>query len=259
MKRLGILICIVVCLFGIGLTVATAAPEEQTKFPTFTCEGFNFSFTSMLQVLATFNVIVEAGDQIEVEIEWDSGTGTGLSSIDFFPGPSSGTQGIPNSLSYDVESDGVVQVQVQAAFDPRIDPPVVVTLSCGEESDGGPSSPGIPCEFDTRTNDRPDKDCGAPIAVYFTSVFFDIYGINPVNGNGQLVLRWSVSDDELTDDPPLSNELIGQGVNPYTGRPILVYRLTTGEIRIDTQYADGKPYIIVFDLDSPEEVYHIAA
>jgi len=51
----------------------------------------------------------------------------------------------------------------------------------------------------------------------------------------------------INDDIPTgSNRVIDQAVNPFTGRDVVASRLTTGEYQLNTFYADGTPYNIVW-------------
>jgi len=112
----------------------------------------------------------------------------------------------------------------------------------------------LPCRIgDGRIN---DADCAAPIAIYEGSI--DVYGINPDTGVGSLAIRISDSDIEKVGISDDTNLQIAEGVNRYTGQPITVYRLTTGEIQVNTAYADGKPYVVAWPIDAPEKLYIIA-
>jgi hypothetical protein len=114
---------------------------------------------------------------------------------------------------------------------------------------------GNGCQLgDGRINDFPDKDCGAPVAVYFGSI--DIYAIDPITSAGTLALR--ITNDELTTAgvPEDGNLILEQTVNPFTGMAIVVSRLSTGEFQLNTYYADGKPYTISWD--SQGKVKHLA-
>jgi hypothetical protein len=105
----------------------------------------------------------------------------------------------------------------------------------------------IPCAnvSDGRVNNSPDLDCAAPVAIYQSSGL-DIYGIDPDSSKGDLSLRLS-SDDIDKVGVPSVNTLLASGTIAATGQPIHVYRLTSGEYQLDTFYADGKPYSIIWD------------
>ncbi len=107
---------------------------------------------------------------------------------------------------------------------------------------------------DGRVNDSSNRDCAAPVAIYSGSIV--VYGIDPATGDGAYVL--TVGDEQIAAvGVPEVNTLLAEGVNPYTGQPIAVYRLTTGEYQLNTYYHDGKPYIVVWDDNG--NFYHLAA
>jgi hypothetical protein len=114
---------------------------------------------------------------------------------------------------------------------------------------------GQPCAavLDGRLNNRPDIDCGAPVAAYSGDVI-DIYVVNPANGIGNLLYR--VDPDTLVAGA--SNQTLWQGVNPYNGTPVIVSLLSTGEVQVNAFYADWKPYTIAWPANAPQSFYHIA-
>lgn len=135
---------------------------------------------------------------------------------------------------------------------------ITVSASCSPPTAGGGSmsvaAPSCPNLQDGRINNDPWLDCGAPVAIYAGSV--DIYSIDPATSRGHLVLR--LTDDDLTAAAELSaNTLLAQAANPFTGQPISVYRLTTGELQVNTFYADGKPYTVAWPADRPAALYHL--
>jgi hypothetical protein len=59
---------------------------------------------------------------------------------------------------------------------------------------------------------------------------------------------------------PDSNPLLSEDANIVSGQMIQVYWLpATGEVEVITAYPDGKPYIIVWPIDHPEQLYHLSA
>jgi hypothetical protein len=116
---------------------------------------------------------------------------------------------------------------------------------------------GPPCEnlFDGRINAHQGLDCAAPVAIYPEVV--DVYAVNPDTGDGSLAVRLTEADlqPETTD----SNVLLAQTTNVFTGQVISVYWLTSNEIQVSTRYADGKPYIVVWPVDNPSALYHLAS
>lgn len=101
-------------------------------------------------------------------------------------------------------------------------------------------------EIDLHDGSLNSKQPGRPIAIYDKDGQFEIYGIDINTGNGSLA--FTLTDDEIeaagvpTDVPVI----LAMGENPYTFWPIVVYRLPTGEIQINTMYWDGKEYIVTW-------------
>ena len=83
---------------------------------------------------------------------------------------------------------------------------------------------------DGRVNPHP----AAPVVVYFvhTSVF--LFAVDPADGTN------TVAIDENTQ------------VNPFTGKSIRLTDLTGGWYQLSTAYADGKPYIIQWNVNTSE-------
>lgn len=125
-------------------------------------------------------------------------------------------------------------------------------FSC--ERQGGDSA-GQPCGavLDGRLNNRPDLDCGAPVAAYAGETL-DVFAVNPQTGDGHMLYR--VDPDGLAAGA--TNQTLWQGVNPYNGSPVIVSLLATGEVQVNAFYADGKAYTIAWPADAPERFYHIA-
>lgn len=103
---------------------------------------------------------------------------------------------------------------------------------------------GIPqCEInDKRVNNRPHRDCGAPVVIYEQRGAFAV--LQPPTGPGpaQPIMFIPINDDIPTG----ANRVIDQATNPYNGREVVASRLTTGEYQLNTLYSDGTPYIIVW-------------
>ena len=125
------------------------------------------------------------------------------------------------------------------------------SFSC--ERDG--SDAGEPCGavLDGRLNNRPDLDCGAPVAAYNQDTL-DVFAVNPRTGDGHMLYR--VDPDLL--GAGAANQTLWQGANPYNGTPVIVSLLTTGEVQVNAFYADWKPYTIAWPADAPQSFYHIA-
>lgn len=137
---------------------------------------------------------------------------------------------------------------------------ITVAVSCGLPAVAGPSAAAVvvlpPCPhlLDGRINNNPARDCAAPVAIYPGSI--DVYSVDPQTGRGHLTLR--LSDETIAAvGVPASNTLVAQAANPFTSHPVSVYVLTTGEIQLNTFYADGKPYTVAWPADRPDALYHL--
>ncbi len=110
------------------------------------------------------------------------------------------------------------------------------------EDEAGPPAENL---YDGRINNDQGFDVAAPVAIYEGSV--DIFGIDPTTGSGWLTLE--ISDEQIAalGVPAETPALLGQSVNPFTGKDIFLYRLPGGAFQINTEYADGKPYIFMWD------------
>lgn len=105
----------------------------------------------------------------------------------------------------------------------------------------GPSCLSTP---DGRLNDSPAVDCAAPVVLYRDSDSFDIYGVNPSNSQGILLIQLAPSQYE--GDAPSSTVLLEEVVNPASGQPIQVYQLAGGGIQVNAPYPDGKLYSVAW-------------
>jgi hypothetical protein len=115
-----------------------------------------------------------------------------------------------------------------------------------------PSTPGQPWNpGDDRLNGNP-RDQAAPVAIYPDPL--QIYVIDPATGQGLLVLGISADQIDEIGVPIGANVTLGETVNPYTGQPILVSRLTTGEFQVNTADSSGNPYVVIWD--SSGNVYY---
>lgn len=102
-----------------------------------------------------------------------------------------------------------------------------------------PPAPTLPWDpGDGRINPH----AAAPVAIYLDPV--RIYSVNPETSNGTLTLTLSDEEIAAAGVPGEANKLLAEATNPFTGQPIALYRLTTGEFQLNTAYADGKPYSV---------------
>ncbi|MEO8395108.1 MAG: hypothetical protein ABI700_19075 [Chloroflexota bacterium] len=115
--------------------------------------------------------------------------------------------------------------------------------------------------YDGRLNNSPAIDCAAPVVLYRVQPdengmgFVDIYGVG--NGQSNLLLHlpsilWEIA-------PPARDKTLLRIVgNPNNGQPIGVYLMLNGEVLIESNYADGKPYVLRYDPDGAVSILPIA-
>jgi hypothetical protein len=115
--------------------------------------------------------------------------------------------------------------------------------------------------YDGRLNNSPAIDCAAPFVLYRLPPdengmgFIDIYGI----GNGQSSLLLHVPSILWELAPPARDKTLLEIVgNPNNGQPIAVYLMLDGEVLIESNYADGKPYVLRYDPDGIVSIHPIA-
>ena len=106
---------------------------------------------------------------------------------------------------------------------------------------GGGPGPSCLSTPDGRLNDSPAVDCAAPVVLYRDSGGIDIYGINPSNSQGILLIEIAPSQYEGS---PSETTLLEEVVNTASGQPIQVYQLAGGGIQVNAFYRDGKPYSV---------------
>jgi hypothetical protein len=200
------------------------------------------------------------GERIIVTTSVMSGAPSGTFWLEF-PIETIAKQGtVPGSRTYVIAENVVSSIAVftnaargnSYAFETTCLPPLPEALE---------AAPSPSCEnvADGRINNSTALDCGAPIAIYDVASY-DIYVINPGSGTGVFAIH--VGDDVLNAprDPAEGNVLLENGTNPFTNQPIRVdWLAATNEIQVSTSYADGKPYIVAWPVDGPEQLYHIAA
>jgi hypothetical protein len=111
------------------------------------------------------------------------------------------------------------------------------------------------CITDSRINGLVDVDCAAPVVVFREGNGWHIYGINPDNAQGILIIALSEAQIAAIGIPDV-NTLLDEAIIASTGQSVQVYRLSSGEYQLNTFYADGKPYIVVWDDEG--NVRHLA-
>lgn len=110
-----------------------------------------------------------------------------------------------------------------------------------------------PCDFgDNRINSKAHRDCSAPVAIYIRNNEIVVTTLNQGVNPSQLILSVPYGGTI----PVGNNEVLAQANNPQTGRDVVLARLTTGEYQLNTAYADGTGYIVVWYLGEGD-LYHI--
>lgn len=130
---------------------------------------------------------------------------------------------------------------------------VVVLLLCALAGAGIVVGDDLRCvSGDARLNNRPPRDCGAPVLIYWNGD--NILVLTPSQGTN--VGQPFLSVNKKTPIPTNGNTVIGQATNPFNGKEVIISRLTTGEYQLNTFYADGTPYIVVW-YTGQEDLYHL--
>ncbi len=124
-----------------------------------------------------------------------------------------------------------------------------VTVQNTETPPGDEPTPTVPDVLPAMLCDLDDGSlnahhCGRPVAIFRSGDELHLYGIDINTGNGSLALLVTAADIESAGVPEDVPVLIAVGENPYTHRPIALYRLPGGEFQLNTAYWDGKEYIV---------------
>lgn len=153
------------------------------------------------------------------------------------------------TLRWRIPADG--DYRVWAANEHASDGTVSVSVRCNPVPDPLPHNPGSPsfCNLDDGRINR--NDCDASAAIYQLDDSVQVYGIHPESAEGGLALVVPISDIEAAGVPTDENLLLAEGVNPATGTPITLWRLTTGELQVNAYLHDGKPYVVTWYPDNP--------
>jgi hypothetical protein len=158
-----------------------------------------------------------------------------------------GPQALPATFQYTFPYDGAYTFEAEVKANPT-GVGVQIEVRCGnpalEALVGGDTCP----VEDGRIN---GSDCAAPVVIY---PGIEIYGIDPQTGSGALAVRATVTADDF--DPAGSNVLIASGAVAATGQPVAVYWLASNELQVVTADADGKPYVVAWPVDHPEQIHH---
>jgi hypothetical protein len=98
------------------------------------------------------------------------------------------------------------------------------------------------------------SDRAAPVASYCHDWGIEVWQIDPVNATGinppAIFVSWE--EIEATGVPTDQNVLLAEN------NGVAFYRLTTGEFQVNTTYADGKPFILVWSECDARHSYHLA-
>jgi hypothetical protein len=114
--------------------------------------------------------------------------------------------------------------------------------------------------FDGRINNKRGLDCAAPIVIFTPSdpeETVDIYSTNPTDAKGYMDIRMTLAEIEEAGVPTDRPMLLAEVTNHWTGQPLQLWRLTSGELQINTFYADGKAYTVAWPFDAPAKLYHL--
>jgi hypothetical protein len=242
---------IMVFILCLMVTVLGALPVSAQQDIAYPCDAFSGSDPRPGSLSFPLTpMTLEAGERYSLIFSYVSGSDP--TAFVRLAGPGSvDVSGIPGTVSFTAQEPGVYTLHL------TVNSPSSLLWNLDIRCDFPSSAAaGGPCAnvYDGRINNSPRLDCAAPVAVYLASV--NVYGIDPETGRGVLAL--SVDESEYAGTPPSSNQLLGRGTNSATGQPISIYWLTTNEILVMTAYADGKPYIIVWPVDNPAGLYHLA-
>lgn len=110
-----------------------------------------------------------------------------------------------------------------------------------------------PCDFgDNRINSKAHRDCSAPVAIYIRNNEIVVTTLNQGVNPSQLILTAPYNGAI----PVGNNEVLAQANNPQTGRDVVLARLTTGEYQLNTAYADGTGYIVIW-YEGENDLYHL--
>ncbi len=161
----------------------------------------------------------------------------------------SGPLAAPATIRYSVLGDARLELVFELAGG-TITGTFTYNIRCEVIESATSSSARLP---DGRVN---AEDFAAPVALYGGLV--EVYAIDPNTGQGILALQVTGEEIAVAGIPEGENLILGTSVNPITGSPIVVSRLTSGELQLNTNYSDGKPYVLVWRPDSPELVITLA-
>lgn len=248
-----------VALMALVLLITAHLVSAQTLSLGCANTGSSFLNGTFLSNSATFAATFNAGEVLTFQV---SGTtpavfqlsqGVVLPLTPMTAAPINGVQ----VFSYTVPAGGFRLFEVGETAGSAI----TVSASCGLPSAGGSGGGALaavapPCAnvFDGRINNDTRLDCGAPVAIYTGSV--SVYSIDPATSLGVLSLR--LRDEQLAAvGTPAANTLLARAVNPFTGQPVSIYMLASGEFQVNAFYTDGKPYTVVWPASQPSALYHL--
>ncbi len=236
------------------LLVCLLIPASLLATPTLAdsraCKGANSSVVLSGTDSKTVKGSFLAGESLIVRLRAVSGPGNHAEvRIKLNDDTKVGPQTLPATFQYTFPFDGTYTFEAEVAENPT-NVSYQIEFRCGnpalEALVGGGECP----VQDGRIN---GADCAAPVAIY---PGYEIYGIDPHTGTGALAVR--VASDVVAEDrdPAGGNVLIASGAIAATGQPINVYWLTSNELQVITAYADGKPYVVAWPVDHPEQIHH---
>ena len=213
------------------------------------CSGANGSTTSDGTTTKTIKGTFEAGESLIIRVRAVSGPGHHAEVRIKLNGDTKvGPQALPATFQYTFPFEGRYEFEVEISENPT-NVTYKIEWSCGNPALSALVGGGECPVQDGRIN---GADCAAPVALYDG----DIYGINPQTGEGILALRIAADIVKEPRDAAAGNVLIASGVVAATGQPINVYWLTSNELQVVTAYADGKPYVVAWPVNHPEQIHH---
>jgi hypothetical protein len=205
-------------LFAVGLP-SVSAQSQSNCYPYNGPIGYSHFFAQALFSAIGENHVITLSsptfpDELVVVRYLDFDTGDVISES---------VENLPITLS--TANGSAANIEVFTDSGNPIDLWLVVT--CGEEL--------LSCPIDDGRLDT--TDCGALVAAYPNGTALDIYGIDPVNGEGVLVFSF----DLATAGDVTENTLLAEGTNPFNGQPIQLYKLTGG-YQLNSTQPNGEPY-----------------
>jgi hypothetical protein len=151
----------------------------------------------------------------------------------------------PVMLTWIVPADGDYRAWAVNAH--TSDGPVNVVVECLNYIEPPEPEPELTlCEF---TDGRINRyDCDASAVIYHEGDSVAVYAVHPDTSRGERVLRIPLETILEQGVPENEHLLLAEMIHPQTGFLLTLWRLTTGELQLNTYLRDGKPYVIVWQI-----------